>query len=86
VLGASYVGALSAMTGVHLEPEPPAVVTDMLGAIVASALAPTCAGSGVALLLDSDLRVEGVRCDFSFLLLPSAAAAGELLARLGVGG
>jgi chemotaxis protein CheC len=86
VLGASYVGALSAMTGLHLEPEPPAVVTDMLGAIVASALAPTCAGAVVAVVMDSDLRVEGERCEVTFLLAPTADGVGEMLARLGVAG
>ncbi len=86
ILGASYVGAFGAMTGLHLEPAPPIVLNDMLGAIVASALAPTSAEASVALLLDSDLRIEGEHCNFTFLLLPTAEGAGEMLTRLGVAG
>ena len=39
ILGASYVGALGAMTGLELEPTPPQTVTDMLAAIVSTVLA-----------------------------------------------
>jgi chemotaxis protein CheC len=84
ILGASYLGALTAMSGMVLEPTPPQMVTDMLGAIVASALVPTVGSLDAALLLDSSLHIEGVACSCSFLLLPTAASAGELLARLGV--
>jgi chemotaxis protein CheC len=86
ILSASYVRAFGAMTGLELEPEPPILVHDMRGAIVASALAPTSGAAGLALLLDSDLRIEGERCNFTFLLLPTAAGVDELLLRLGVAG
>jgi chemotaxis protein CheC len=86
ILSASYVRAFGAMTGLELEPEPPILLHDMRGAIVGSALAPTGGGAGVALLLDSDLRIEGEHCNFTFLLLPTAAGVDELLLRLGVAG
>ncbi|CAA9464454.1 MAG: Chemotaxis protein CheC -- inhibitor of MCP methylation [uncultured Solirubrobacteraceae bacterium] len=86
IVGASYLTALSAMTGLEMEPTPPAPVTDMLGAIVASALASHAAGADadVALMLDTDLEVEGEDCGISFLLLPTAGGVHEMLARLGL--
>ncbi|HTE60811.1 MAG TPA: chemotaxis protein CheC [Solirubrobacteraceae bacterium] len=85
IVGASYVNALSAMTGLTLEPEPPQSATDMLAAIVATVLAGRAAADDIALVLDSDLRVEGEDCSMSFLLVPSHGGVQELLTRLGLG-
>lgn len=82
VLGASAVGALAQMTGLALEPEPPHVLYDMLGAIVASVLASTAGELDVALVLDAELAVEQAACGLSFLLLPTAGGVAELLGRL----
>jgi len=84
ILGASALGALATMTGLALEPRPPLVVHDMLGAIVASALAETAGEVDVALVLDTELDVADVACSLSFLLIPTAGAIAELLARLGL--
>ena len=73
------------MTGLSSSPSRRSSCTTR-GALVASALAPGRGGAGVALLLDTDLRVEGERCDFTFVLLPTAAGVDELLTRLGVAG
>jgi len=85
IVGASYINALGAMTGLEMEPEPPQSATDMLGAIVASVLAGRAAGDDIALVLDSDLKVEGEDCAISFLLVPTAGGVQELLTRLGLG-
>src|SRR5829696_6691404 len=85
IVGASYINALGAMTGLEMEPEPPQSATDMLGAIVASVLAGRAAGDDIALVLDSDLKVEGEDCSISFLLVPSHGGVQELLTRLGLG-
>ena len=84
ILGASYVGALGAMTGLALEPTPPQTVTDMLAAIVSTVLASRSTGTDTALILDSELAVEGESCSLSFLLLPAAGGVDELLARMGM--
>ena len=84
ILGSSYVGALGQMTGLHMEPRPPGVATDMLGAIVATVLSANAAESEMALLLDSSLVVEGSSCSFSFMLVPTADGVDELLSRLGL--
>jgi chemotaxis protein CheC len=69
-----------------MEPRPPEAVSDMLGAVVASVLSVDAESSSVALLLDSDLIVEGAECSFSFMLVPTAEGIAGLLDRLGVGG
>jgi len=84
ILGASYVGSLAAMTGLHLELTPPQPVTDMLAAIVSTVLASTSTATDTALILDSRLEVEGESCSLSFLMLPAAGGVDELLARMGV--
>jgi chemotaxis protein CheC len=85
VVGTSYLNALAGMTGLAIEPTPPATVTDMLGAIAESVLAARAMSSDRTLLLDSSLIVEGEDCAISFLLVPDHGGAEELLARIGVG-
>ena len=52
----------------------------MLGSIVASVLATAALTGDVALLLDSNLVVEGEDCSISFLLVPDQGGVDELLA------
>lgn len=84
VLGTSYLNSIAAMTGLTLEPRPPEVVTDVLGAIVSSVLTRVAGGDDVALLLDTQLRVEDEECAVSFLLVPEGDGVQELLTRLGL--
>ena len=84
VVGTSYINALAAMTGMVIEPTPPGTATDMLGAIVQSVLAGHAHAGDIALMLDSDLTVEGEDCSISFLLVPEQGGVAELLARLGL--
>jgi chemotaxis protein CheC len=84
ILGASYVGAISAMTGLELDLTPPQTVTDMLAAIVSTVLASRSEGTDTALILDSELTVEGEACSLSFLMLPAAGGVQEVLTRMGV--
>jgi chemotaxis protein CheC len=84
ILGASYIGSLGAMTGLELDLTPPQTATDMLAAIVATVLASRAEATDTALILDSELRVEGEQCSLSFLLLPEAGGVREILSRMGV--
>jgi len=84
ILGASYVGAIAAMTGLELDLTPPQTVTDMLAAIVSTVLASRSAATDTAMILDSELQVEGEACSLSFLLLPAAGEVQEMLKRMGV--
>jgi chemotaxis protein CheC len=72
------------MTGMAIEPTPPGVASDMLGAIVQTVLAERAGTGDVALLLDSDLVVEDADCSVSFLLMPDQGGVDQLLTRLGV--
>ena len=84
ILGSSYVGALATMTGLQLEPHPPLTTADMLGAVVAAVLAESAGDSDLALLLDSNMLVEGERCAFTFMLVPDTGGVALLLATLGL--
>ena len=84
IVGTSYINALAGMTGIEMEPTPPATATDMLGAIVESVLAGAAMGGDVALLLDSNLVVEGDDCSITFLLVPDQGGVQLLLERLGL--
>ena len=84
IVGTSYINALASMTGMDIEPTPPATATDMLGALVASVLAEQAHAGDVALMLDSNLVVEGEDCSVSFLLVPDQGGVETLLSRLGL--
>jgi chemotaxis protein CheC len=84
IVGTSYINALASMTGMEIEPTPPATATDMLGAIVQTVLAEKAGSGDVALLLDSQLVIEGSDASVSFLLVPDAGGVDQLLARLGL--
>jgi chemotaxis protein CheC len=85
ILGASYLGALSTMTGISMEPAPPQCVADYLAAVVSTALIAATQGD-LALLLDSELVVEETECSFSFMFVPSGEGISGLLAGLGLAG
>jgi chemotaxis protein CheC len=84
ILGTSCLNALASMTGLHLEPCPPHLTTDMLGAIVSSLALSQTASTGLVLVLDSELSVSGEPCSISFVLLPTDGGVSDLLAPLGL--
>lgn len=84
ILGTNYINVLGQMVGMEMEPAPPQVVADMLGAIVTSVLLASGEDIDQALILDSDLHVEEEECSLSFLLLPTAGGVEHLLGRLGL--
>jgi len=86
IVGSAYIGALVAMTGLAIEPTPPQTVTDLLAAIVGSVLATGAAETDIALLLDSDLLIEGTSASLSFMLVPDSNGISQVLAGLGMAG
>ena len=84
IVGTSYINALAGMTGMDIEPTPPGTTTDMLGALVSTVLAGAAMSGDVALMLDSNLVVEGEDCSISFLLVPDQGGVEVLLSRLGL--
>jgi chemotaxis protein CheC len=85
ILVASYVGALGSMTGFVLDLRPPASARDMLAAVVSTVIAARSDGRDVAIMLDSELRVEHDAIALSFMLLPTPEGVDELLERIGLG-
>ncbi|HTU84979.1 MAG TPA: chemotaxis protein CheC [Solirubrobacteraceae bacterium] len=84
VLGTSCLNALASMTGLQLEPRPPHVTTDMLGAIVSSLALAHTASTELVLVLDSELEVSNEPCSISFVLLPTGGGVTDLLKPLGL--
>jgi chemotaxis protein CheC len=84
ILGTSCLNALASMTGLHLEPRPPHLATDMLGAIVSSLALSQTASTELVLVLDSELSVADEPCSISFVLLPTEGGVSDLLAPLGL--
>ncbi len=84
ILGTSCLNALASMTGLHLEPRPPHLTTDMLGAIVSSLALTQTASAELVLVLDSELAVADEPCSISFVLLPTEGGVADLLAPLGL--
>jgi chemotaxis protein CheC len=85
ILGCSYITALGTLTGMTVTPRPPETVSDMLGAIVSTALVAGLESSDVAIIMDSKLDVGGTASSFGFLFIPAVRGVADLLDRLGVG-
>jgi chemotaxis protein CheC len=84
ILGTNYINVLAQMVSMTLEPRPPQVVEDMLGAILESVLLGRGEDVDHALIMDSSLMVAGEQCSLSFLLLPNHGGVRHLLERLGL--
>ena len=84
ILGSSYINVLAQMAILDLEPAPPQVVHDLLGAIVQSVLLASADGADTALILDSSLTVENESCSLSFLLLASNDGVHRILENVGL--
>jgi chemotaxis protein CheC len=84
ILSANYINVLGEMAGLALEPAPPQVVHDLLGAVVQSVLLVHAAEDDTALILDSALTVEGEACSLSFLLLAGHDGVQRILTNIGV--
>jgi chemotaxis protein CheC len=84
ILGTTYINVLAQMAILELEPAPPQVVHDMLGAVVESVLLAHTAHEDTAIILDSSLSVAGETCSLSFLLVASHDGIRRILDNVGV--
>jgi chemotaxis protein CheC len=84
ILGTNYINVLGQMVTMQLEPSPPQVVNDMLGAILETVLLGRGDDIDSALILDSSLIVEEEAFSLSFLMLPADGGIRLLLERLGL--
>ncbi len=85
IMTGAYLGALSQITGLRLEPTPPAVGVDLAGALLGAALAQVAMVSDVALMLESTFSDEDTPSAGDFLYIPTSDALATVLHRLGLG-
>jgi chemotaxis protein CheC len=85
IMTGSYLSALAQITGLRLEPTPPAVGVDFAGALLGSALSEIAMVSEKALLLESTLGDDETPSVGDFLFIPTTEALTIVLERLGVG-
>ncbi|MGD0197041.1 MAG: chemotaxis protein CheC [Solirubrobacteraceae bacterium] len=81
ILGASYLGALVAMTGLRLEPAPPEMVRDMLAVSLTDALLVDVHDEEV-LVLESTLSVASQLCSPTVMFIPTSGGVGDILDRM----
>lgn len=86
VLIGSYLTALSTLTGLRLEPTPPAVGVDMADALLGAAIAEVAEASPWALLVETEFHDDARPRMGSLLYIPSPAALDVVLGRLVPGG
>ncbi len=84
ILGASYMNALAAMTGLSLLLCPPQLATDLLASIVATVLAQAAGTADTALMLDTALDLADHPCALGFMLVPLSGSVNTLLEPLGL--
>jgi chemotaxis protein CheC len=85
ILTSSYLCALGDLTGLRLEPSPPAVGLDMAGALLSPPLAEAAMTGDVALVIETAFEADGAAADGFFLYIPTPDALGRVLAGLGLG-
>jgi chemotaxis protein CheC len=84
ILTASYLTAISSFTGLSVEPAPPLLAVDMLGAVVDGVLAMAVVDADRVLFLKTAIRIEDAYCDFGFLYVPESHSVDRLLGALGL--
>ena len=84
IITSSYLCAIAEMTGLHLEPGPPALGVDMAGALLAAALAEAAVDTDVALVIETAFTDGESPAAGEFLFIPEGDSVGLALARLGI--
>ncbi|MGI9538685.1 MAG: chemotaxis protein CheC [Miltoncostaeaceae bacterium] len=84
ILTGSYLRAIAELTGLHLEPSPPAVGVDMADALLTQALAEAAGGSEVALLIETAFADGDLPPSGQFVFVPGPDSIAAVLEGLGV--
>jgi len=84
ILTGSYLNALAQITGLRLEPTPPAVGVDFAGALVGAALVEVAMESETAILIETPLGDGEAPSLGDVLFIPTSEALQLVLARLGL--
>jgi chemotaxis protein CheC len=84
ILTGSYLNALAQITGLRLEPTPPAVGVDFAGALVGAALVEVAMESETAILIETPLGDGEAPSLGDVLFIPTSEALQLVLGRLGL--
>jgi len=85
ILTASYLNALSFMTGLNLLPSPPAIAVDMAGAIISTVMAEAQILEDEVVLLKTTLNSQESHITGHILIIPDRGALQKIFTILGIG-
>lgn len=84
ILTSSYLTALGELTGLVLEPSPPALGVDMAGALLGAVLAEVAMSDDVTLVIETAFERLDAPASGLFLFIPTSDALERVLTTLGV--
>jgi len=84
IVTASYLNALSFMTGLTIHATPPKLGVDMAGAILGTVIAETKNVEDYLILLKTELEIAYDGIEGSILILPDSGSLGKFFTCLGV--
>jgi len=79
---ASFLNSVSNACRLGLQPSPPTIVQDMIGALLSNVVIEMALDSSHALLIHTIFEIEGDRLQGELLLMPSAASCARLEGQL----
>jgi len=85
ILTSAYLIAITAITGVALEPSPPLLGVDMAAALFGAVLSEAAASGDTALVIETAFEELDEPVSGAFLYLPTPDGLGRVLAGLGLG-
>ncbi len=84
ILTSSYLIALTEMTGLFMEPTPPAIGIDMAGGLLAQVLCEVAMTGDYALVIETAFDEVGDPVPGAFVFIPTPQALGKVLSGLGL--
>ena len=85
IVGSSYLGAVSAMTGFNINISVPQAAVDMVGASMSAAMSEFSAGNDGMFLIDGIFLADARRLDSHVILFADVPSLNSILDRLGAG-
>jgi chemotaxis protein CheC len=84
ILTGSYLRALADLTGLHLEPTPPALGVDMVAALLGAVMSEVSRTSHLALMIDTAFADDVTASVGQFIYVPEPGSVGTVLRGLGM--
>ena len=84
ILGSSYIGSISTLTGMHIELSVPHLAIDMIGAILAAPIIEYCAEDSKVLFIEEKFRTASRHLNSNVIMFTGITALKDILGRLGL--